>query len=181
MRYIASPAHLAPERPHAQGASLGLPPAVQEATMGALRIFRNTSRALLALCLIGLWVGGLPQPTQGATGSASYQALYAFPQVAAGPPPVGMTPSGLLLGADGNFYGTTYYGGANDFGSVVKLTLDPSSFASWSTAEKAWVVEAGAYALRVGTSSRNLTLEQEVTIQPSGASSRRLPLLRRNP
>src|SRR4029077_1288585 len=49
--------------------------------------------------------------------------------------------------------------------SIVKLTLDPSSFAHWSTTEDAWVVEPGTYALRVGTSSRNLVLEREVAIR----------------
>ena len=48
----------------------------------------------------------------------------------------------------------------------VKMKLDPSSFAHWSTTEDAWVVEPGTYALRVGTSSRNLVLEREVAIQP---------------
>jgi beta-glucosidase len=46
----------------------------------------------------------------------------------------------------------------------VKMKLDPSSFAHWT--EAAWVVEPGTYALRVGTSSRNLVLEREVAIQP---------------
>jgi beta-glucosidase len=48
----------------------------------------------------------------------------------------------------------------------VKIKLDPSSFAHWSTKEAAWVVEPGTYALRVGTSSRNLVLERDVAIQP---------------
>jgi hypothetical protein len=46
------------------------------------------------------------------------------------------------------------------------MKLDPSSFAHWSTTENAWVVAPGTYALRVGTSSRNLVLEREVAIQP---------------
>jgi len=48
----------------------------------------------------------------------------------------------------------------------VKMKLDPSSFAHWSTTENAWVVEPGTYALRVGTSSRDLVLERDVAIQP---------------
>ncbi len=48
----------------------------------------------------------------------------------------------------------------------VKLKLDPSSFAHWSTTENTWVVEPGTYALRVGTSSRNLVLERDLAIQP---------------
>src|SRR5579862_10019393 len=30
--------------------------------------------------------------------------------------------AGLVQGSDGNFYGTTYYGGANDQGTVFKIT-----------------------------------------------------------
>jgi len=36
----------------------------------------------------------------------------------------GRFPSGLILGADGNFYGITGSGGATDFGSLFKLTPD---------------------------------------------------------
>jgi len=56
-----------------------------------------------------------------------------------------------------------------------KIKLDPSSFAHWSTTGSTWVVEPGTYALRVGTSSRNLVLERKVAIQPSGPDCRRLP------
>jgi uncharacterized protein (TIGR03437 family) len=31
--------------------------------------------------------------------------------------------TGLTLGSDGNFYGTTYYGGANDAGTIFRLTI----------------------------------------------------------
>jgi beta-glucosidase len=47
----------------------------------------------------------------------------------------------------------------------VRMVLDPSSFASWSTAANAWTVEPGTYALRVGTSSRDLPLETMVAIR----------------
>src|SRR6185436_7324388 len=37
--------------------------------------------------------------------------------------PEGISPSGgLVQGADGDIYGTTYYGGAFDFGAVFKMT-----------------------------------------------------------
>jgi uncharacterized repeat protein (TIGR03803 family) len=32
--------------------------------------------------------------------------------------------AGLIQGSDGNFYGTTYYGGMNDWGTVFKITPD---------------------------------------------------------
>ncbi|MBS0421033.1 MAG: hypothetical protein JSR66_25210 [Proteobacteria bacterium] len=38
----------------------------------------------------------------------------------------GASPSGLILGSDGNFYGTTIAGGANDRGTVFKMTPDGS-------------------------------------------------------
>jgi hypothetical protein len=42
------------------------------------------------------------------------------------------------------------------------MTLQPSSFAAWSTAAAAWVVQPGTYALRIGTSSRDLPVEATV-------------------
>jgi uncharacterized repeat protein (TIGR03803 family) len=43
----------------------------------------------------------------------------------AGQPNDGRKPyAGLVQGTDGNFYGTTYYGGANDKGTVFKITPD---------------------------------------------------------
>ena len=41
----------------------------------------------------------------------------------AGQPNDGSNPyAGLVQGSDGNFYGTTYYGGANNEGTVFKIT-----------------------------------------------------------
>ncbi len=34
----------------------------------------------------------------------------------------GITPTGLMQASDGNFYGTTIYGGANNFGTIFKIT-----------------------------------------------------------
>jgi hypothetical protein len=56
----------------------------------------------------------------------------------------------------------------------VALALDLSSFASWSATANAWVVAPGTYTVRVGTSSRDLPLEQKVSILPRDC----LPLLR---
>jgi beta-glucosidase len=47
----------------------------------------------------------------------------------------------------------------------VRMALDRSSFATWSTADVAWVVEPGEYRLRVGTSSRDLPAEASVVLQ----------------
>jgi uncharacterized repeat protein (TIGR03803 family) len=40
----------------------------------------------------------------------------------------GRFPSGLALGADGNFYGTTADGGEKGFGNFFKLTPDGTSY-----------------------------------------------------
>jgi uncharacterized repeat protein (TIGR03803 family) len=51
-----------------------------------------------------------------------YEELYSF-----GPHPDGGGPQGgLVQGNDGNFYGTTYYGGAWDFGTVFRITPNGS-------------------------------------------------------
>jgi beta-glucosidase len=50
----------------------------------------------------------------------------------------------------------------------VKMTLDPSSFATWSATESAWVVEPGEYRIRAGTSSRDLPEEVSVVVGGAG-------------
>jgi uncharacterized repeat protein (TIGR03803 family) len=51
--------------------------------------------------------------------SGPYSQVYSFDAV----PNDAATPlSGLMQGSDGNFYGTSYYGGANSVGAVYKLT-----------------------------------------------------------
>jgi len=46
-----------------------------------------------------------------------------------------------------------------------RLPVDAQSFAIWSTADAAWRVQPGEYALRVGTSARDLPLEGQVTMR----------------
>jgi uncharacterized repeat protein (TIGR03803 family) len=132
MRYVASPESEAHHSMHAGVALPGTNPSTtpegREDKMSTHRTIRSSlpaARALSALLLASLWGFGLPAPVPGATAPASYKVLYAFP-LSAAPPlnPSGnqVTPSGLLRGADGNFYGTTYYGGANDEGAVFMLT-----------------------------------------------------------
>ncbi|MBO5129025.1 MAG: glycoside hydrolase family 3 C-terminal domain-containing protein [Oscillospiraceae bacterium] len=45
----------------------------------------------------------------------------------------------------------------------VTITMDSRSFAVWSIAENGWVVEPGAYELRIGASSRDIRLTGTVT------------------
>jgi beta-glucosidase len=47
----------------------------------------------------------------------------------------------------------------------VRIPVDAQSFAIWSTADAAWRVLPGSYALRVGTSSRDLPLQGRVTMR----------------
>jgi beta-glucosidase len=47
----------------------------------------------------------------------------------------------------------------------VKMTLDASSFSTWSTVERKWTVVPGTYELRAGTSSRDLTAPVTVTLR----------------
>lgn len=44
----------------------------------------------------------------------------------------------------------------------VTISLNDRSFAVWSIAEKGWVIEPGAYELRIGTSSRDIRLTAKV-------------------
>ena len=53
------------------------------------------------------------------TPGGSATVLHAFPKVGSD----GQTPyAGLIQGSDGNFYGTTYFGGSHGFGTVFKVT-----------------------------------------------------------
>jgi beta-glucosidase len=46
----------------------------------------------------------------------------------------------------------------------VRMILDASSFATWSTSDGRWIVYPGAYTLRVGTSSRDLPAQAVVSL-----------------
>jgi uncharacterized repeat protein (TIGR03803 family) len=61
------------------------------------------------------WLGGVA--TQAVHGQ-TFTVLYSFKGY-----PDGASPHGALLrDAEGNFYGTTYYGGSSDYGTVFKLS-----------------------------------------------------------
>ena len=62
---------------------------------------------------------GVPSPTVTLTITAQVESvLYSF----AGNPDGGTPAAGLIQGTDGNFYGTTEVGGANNYGTVFKIT-----------------------------------------------------------
>jgi uncharacterized repeat protein (TIGR03803 family) len=56
--------------------------------------------------------------TASAVSAAEPQTLYLF----TGPPDAFLPNAGLVRDADGNFYGTTFYGGAFNMGAVYKIT-----------------------------------------------------------
>jgi beta-glucosidase len=47
----------------------------------------------------------------------------------------------------------------------VELTLDPPSFAHWDVERSQWLAAPGRYRVCVGNSSRNILLEDELTIE----------------
>ncbi|HYR44028.1 MAG TPA: choice-of-anchor tandem repeat GloVer-containing protein, partial [Terriglobia bacterium] len=59
-------------------------------------------------------------------GEWQFKTLYSFK----GQPDAGFPYGGLTFDQAGNIYGTTYYDGANDFGSVYQLSPQPDG--SWS-------------------------------------------------
>lgn len=63
--------------------------------------------------------------TQNQNGGWNFRTLYSFK----GQPDAGFPYGGLLLDAAGNLYGTSYYDGANDFGSVYQLA--PQAGGGW--------------------------------------------------
>ena len=46
---------------------------------------------------------------------------------------------------------------------LVRIRLDPRSFAHWSTARNRWVIAPGRYGVMVGSSSRDLRLRTQVS------------------
>lgn len=54
---------------------------------------------------------------------------------------------------------------------MVSFTLDKRAFAYWNTDIHDWYVESGKYLIQIGSSSRDIAIEQEVYVE----STRRLP------
>jgi len=64
-------------------------------------------------------------PFHGAQATAKFSVVYAFCQQSQTNCADGSTPEGgLLADQSGNLYGTTYYGGANDYGTVFEVAAD---------------------------------------------------------
>ena len=76
--------------------------------------FSNRDRSRAAL----RWLAPLSAQAQ------TYEVLKAFPQGPAN------SDAELLEGDDGNFYGTTYKGGAGDYGTVFKVSKDGATFST---------------------------------------------------
>ena len=76
--------------------------------------------AIRSLATIGLLLLALVSWAQAQV----YEKVFSFTAAARGGPleVVGFTPAGLVRGNDGNYYGTTRNGGANNYGTVFKLT-----------------------------------------------------------
>jgi len=70
--------------------------------------------------------GTVFQLTPTPAGKWDFQVIYSFQ----GQPDAGFPYGGLLFDSAGNLYGTTYYDGANDLGSVYQLT--PSVSGEWT-------------------------------------------------
>ena len=88
-------------------------PARQHRGRTSTTVLRATSVALVLVVVLG--VGGVA--AQAAHGQ-TFTVLYSFKGY-----PDGASPHGALLrDAEGNLYGTTYYGGTSDSGTVFKLS-----------------------------------------------------------
>jgi uncharacterized repeat protein (TIGR03803 family) len=83
--------------------------------------FRNTARfSRKRVAAFGLTLA-VASPVALAAGTAraqSFTVLHGF----AGAPDGSVPTGGLIAGTDGNFYGTTSQGGANDFGTVYRIS-----------------------------------------------------------
>jgi uncharacterized repeat protein (TIGR03803 family) len=80
----------------------------------------SSRKRVLALFIRLLWVAALALPVFAAPSSAVLTTLYSFQGGADGQYPS----TGLVQGSDGYLYGTTREGGANDVGTVFKISTD---------------------------------------------------------
>src|SRR5579884_1517985 len=78
---------------------------------------QSKSGMMLTLTACLLIAGGTPRPAC-ATALTTLHVFNSTPPYTDGAQPH----SGLVLGRDGNFYGTTFYGGASDTGTIFKIT-----------------------------------------------------------
>jgi len=76
-------------------------------------------RPVLALLMRLLWAAALVLPPFGASADVVLTTLHSFGLFFNGE-----NPGGLVQGSDGDFYGTTYYGGTYGPGSVLKISTN---------------------------------------------------------
>ncbi len=75
-------------------------------------------KPVLALLMRLLWAAMLVLPAFGASAGVVLTSLHSFSVFPNGSYPQ----AGLVQGSDGNFYGTTYFGGTYDSGTVFKIS-----------------------------------------------------------
>jgi uncharacterized repeat protein (TIGR03803 family) len=76
-------------------------------------------KPVLALLMRLLWAAALALPVFGAQAAVVLTTLYSFSGDDGASPP-----EGLVQGSDGNFYGTTQYGGTNGLGTVFRISTN---------------------------------------------------------
>ena len=77
-------------------------------------------KPVLALLMRLLWAAALVLPAFGAQAAAVLTTLHSFQVWTNGESPY----AGLVQGSDGNFYGTTLYGGTNGYGTVFQISTN---------------------------------------------------------
>jgi uncharacterized repeat protein (TIGR03803 family) len=81
---------------------------------------RMANKPILALLIPLLWAAVLVLPAFGAQAGVVVTSLHSFQSYTNGANPQ----AGLVQGSDGNFYGTTTYGGTNGTGTIFKISTN---------------------------------------------------------
>ena len=85
-----------------------------------MKYLQMANEQILALLMRMLWAAMLALPAFGAQGGVIYTNLHSFDNTDGAYPY-----AGLVQGSDGNFYGTTFGGGTNNYGTVFRLAIVP--------------------------------------------------------